>query len=134
MTTTLSLIVNGARSPAPRSISELKDAVVGVQAATTDYEAALVMKERGEIGGIEVYPFDRIEHAMADLEAGRIAAVMKVAPVATWLAAKHPGLHILAQVPADPQPLGIGFRKSETALLAAVKPRACRDAARRQPG
>ena len=45
---------------------------------------------------------------------------MKVAPVAAWLAAKSPDLLIVAQVPNDPQPLGIGFGKNQPALLAAV--------------
>jgi ABC-type amino acid transport substrate-binding protein len=120
LTTTLSLVVNGAKTPAIRSLADLKDALVGVQAATTDYDAAVVMQKRGEIGGIKVYPFDRIEAAMTDLEAGRITAVMKVAPVAAWLAAKRPNLRIVAQVPDDPQPLGIGFGKYEPALMAAV--------------
>jgi polar amino acid transport system substrate-binding protein len=91
-----------------------------VQAATTDYDAALVMQQRRELGSIKVYPFDRIEQAMRDLEAGRIMAVMKVAPVAAWLAAKSPDLRIVAQVPDDPQPLGIGFGKNQPALLAAM--------------
>jgi ABC-type amino acid transport substrate-binding protein len=120
ITTTLSLVVNAARTPAIRSLTDLKHASVGVQAATTDYDAALVMQQRGEIGSIKVYPFDRIEQAMRDLEAGRITAVMKVAPVTAWLAAKNPDLRIVAQVPDDPQPLGIGLSKSRPALLAAV--------------
>ena len=35
-------------------------------------------------------------------------------------AAKRPDLRIVAQVPDDPQPLGIGFGKNQAALLAAV--------------
>jgi ABC-type amino acid transport substrate-binding protein len=120
ITTTLSLVVNSAKTPSIRSLADLRHASVGVQAATTDYDAALAMRRRGEIGSLKVYPFDRIEAAMRDLEAGRITAVMKVAPVATWLAAKSPNLRILRQVPNDPQPLGIGFRKAGSVLVAAV--------------
>jgi ABC-type amino acid transport substrate-binding protein len=120
ITTTLSLVVNSAKTPAVRSLADLRHGTVGVQAATTDYDAALVMQKRGELGSIKVYPFYRIEQAMRDLEAGRITTVMKVAPVATWLAAKNPDLRILAQVPDDPQPLGIGLGKNQPALLAAV--------------
>ena len=120
MTTTLSLVVNGAKTPAIRSLAGLRDASVGVQAETTDYDAAVVMQQRGEISSIKIYPFDRIELAMRDLEAGRITAVMKVAPVAAWLAAKNPDLRVVAQLPNDPQPLGIGFGKAERALVAAV--------------
>jgi ABC-type amino acid transport substrate-binding protein len=113
-------VVNSVKTPAIHSLAGLRDATVGVQAATTDYDAAVAMQKRGEIGVVKVYPFDRIEAAMADLEAGKITAVMKVAPVAAWLAAKSPNLRIVAQVPNDPQPLGIGFAKSEPVLVAAV--------------
>jgi ABC-type amino acid transport substrate-binding protein len=120
MTTTLSLVVNREKTPAVQSIADLKDASVGVQAATTDYDAAIVMQKQGEIRSVKVYRFDRIEEAMADLEAGKIAAVMKVAPVAAWLAAKTSNLRIVAQVPNDPQPLGIGFAKKNSEMVMAV--------------
>jgi ABC-type amino acid transport substrate-binding protein len=120
MTTTLSLVVNRAKTPGIRSIADLKNASIGVQAATTDYTAAMVMQKEGEIRSVKVYPFDRIEEAMADLEAGKITAVMKVAPVAAWLAAKRHNLRIVAQVPNDPQPLGIGFAKKNLEMVMAV--------------
>jgi ABC-type amino acid transport substrate-binding protein len=78
------------------------------------------MQQRGEIGSIRVYSFAHIQDAMVDLAAGRITAVMKVYPVAAWLARQTPGLTIVAQVPDDPQPLGIGFANNNPALLAAV--------------
>jgi ABC-type amino acid transport substrate-binding protein len=120
MTTTLSLIVNAVKSPAIENLADLKDAAVGVQAATTDYDAAISMRQRGEIRVVKVYPFARIAEAITDLSAGRITAVMKVYPVAAWLTRKTPGLKIAAQVPDDPQPLGIGFSTGNPALLAAV--------------
>lgn len=120
MTTTLSLVVDAARSPQIRSAADLKDASVGVQAATTDYDVAVAMQKKGQIGSVKVYPFDRIGDAMTDLAAGRINAVMKVFPVAAWLARQIPGLRIVGQVPDDPQPLGIGFSKDNPGLRAAV--------------
>jgi len=120
MTTTLSLVIDSRRSPQIRSIADLKTASVGVQAATTDYDIALKMQQRGEIGSIRVYSFAHIQDAMVDLAAGRITAVMKVYPVAAWLARQTSGLTIVAQVPDDPQPLGIGFADNNPALLAAV--------------
>lgn len=120
MTTTLSLVVDGRRSPNLHSIADFKNASVGVQAATTDYDIAVRMQQRGEIGSVKVYPFARIQDAMVDLAAGRITAVMKVYPVAAWLTRQTPGLVIAAQVPDDPQPLGIGFRRDNLALLGAV--------------
>jgi ABC-type amino acid transport substrate-binding protein len=120
MTTTLSVIVNSARTPGIRSLADLKDATVGVQAATTDYNVAIGMQIRGEIKSVKVYPFDRIGDAISDLANGQITAVIKVYPVAAWLARKTPALGIVAQIPHDPQPLGIGFDKNNSGLLAAV--------------
>jgi ABC-type amino acid transport substrate-binding protein len=57
---------------------------------------------------------------MTDLAAGRITAVMKVYPVAAWLARQNPDLRIAAQVPNEPQPLGIGFKKDNPGVVAAV--------------
>jgi ABC-type amino acid transport substrate-binding protein len=120
MTTTLSLVVDGRRSPNMRRMADFRNASVGVQAATTDYDIAIRMQRKGEIGSVKVYPFARIQDAMVDLASGRITAVMKVYPVAAWLARQTPGLVIAAQVPDDPQPLGIGFRHDQPELLAAV--------------
>lgn len=120
MTTTLSLVVDSRRSPQIRGIADLRNASVGVQAATTDYDIAVRMRQKGQIGSVKVYSFARIQDAMTDLAAGRITAVMKVYPVAAWLARQTPGLSIVAQVPDDPQPLGIGFGKDNPGLLAVV--------------
>lgn len=120
MTTTLSLVVDRRLSPRLRSIADFKYASVGVQAATTDYDIAVRLQQRGEIGSVKVYPFARIQDAMVDLAAGRITAVMKVDPVAAWLARQRPGLVVAAQVPDDPQLLGIGFRHDNPGLLSAV--------------
>jgi ABC-type amino acid transport substrate-binding protein len=120
MTTTHSLIVDSFRTPGIQDLADLAGGTVGVQAATTDYDAAIVMQHRGQIKGVKVYPFDRIGRALTDLAAGRISAVMKVYPVAAWLAQRTPGLRIVAQVPDDPQPLGIGFNRNNPALATAV--------------
>jgi ABC-type amino acid transport substrate-binding protein len=120
MTTTLSLVINSSRTPQIRSLADLKDAEVGVQAATTDYDVAIAMQQRGEIAKVKVYPFDQIAGAMTDLAAGHITAVLKVYPVAAWLARRTPDMRILAQVPDDPQRLGVGFNKNNPELLAAV--------------
>jgi ABC-type amino acid transport substrate-binding protein len=120
MTTTLSFIVDGARSPAGMTLADLKGATIGVQAATTDYDAAIAMKRVGKVGMVKVYSFAQIDHAMADLTAGHIQSVMKVTPVAAWFVQRTPGLRILAAVPDDPQPLGIGFDKTSTTLVGDV--------------
>ena len=120
MTTTLSVVVNSIRTPSILGLADLKEATVGVQAATTDYNVTIGMQIRGEIKGVKVYPFDRFNDAIADLAIGQIAAVMKVYPAAAWLARHTPGLRIVAQIPHDPQPLGIGFGKNDPGLVAAA--------------
>lgn len=49
---------------------------------------------------------------MSDLAAGRITAVMKVAPVVLGLVRRTPGLRVIGHVPDDPQPLGIGCNRA----------------------
>lgn len=44
MTTTLSLVVDSSRSPAAMALADLKNATVGVQAVTTDYDVAVAMQ------------------------------------------------------------------------------------------
>ena len=119
LTTTLSLIVNAARANLT-GLSDLKSETVGVQAATTDYDAAVALQRQGAIAGIKVYAFARLPDAIKDLAAGRIGAVMKVRPVAEWSVRTTPGLRILCQVPDDPQPLGIGFAKRNGGLMDAI--------------
>ncbi len=101
-------------------MADLKGATVGVQAATTDYDAAIAMQQAGKIGTVRVYPFSRIGDAIVDLAAGHVDAVMKVFPVAAWFVRETPGLRILGQIPDDPQPLGIGFSRSDTRLVGVV--------------
>jgi ABC-type amino acid transport substrate-binding protein len=45
---------------------------------------------------------------------------MKVYPVAAYLTQRTPGLKIVAQVPDDPQPLGVGFSQNNQGLRDAV--------------
>jgi ABC-type amino acid transport substrate-binding protein len=116
MTTTLSLVVDTLRSANIRGLADLRGC--GCSGPSRNY--AISMQIKGEIKDVKVYPFDRIADAMTDLTAGRITAVMKVYPVAAWLARQTPGLRIVAQIPHDPQPLGIGLNKSNLRLVGAV--------------
>ena len=120
MTTTLSLIVDAARSPGMTGFADLKGRTIGVQAATTDDTTAVAMRRAGKIGNVRVYQFSQLTEAIADLRSGRIAAVMKVSPAASWFVRKTPGLRILGQIPDDPQPLGIGFNRANSPLVNAV--------------
>jgi len=120
MTTTLSLIINAQKKPQVKSLNDLKNLIVGVQAATTDFDIAKQMKEKGAIQGIKIYPFIDFNSAISDLVAGKIGAVMKVFPVAYYYVQQHPELKILAAIPNAPQPLGFGINKKNTGLVFAV--------------
>ena len=82
-----------------------------MQAATTDYDAAVAMERAGQIGGVKVYPFAQIGDAMKDLAAGRIGAVMKVYP-----GLLDKGLRIPGQVSDNPQSLSIGLNAAREGL------------------
>ncbi len=120
MTTTLSVIINKDKTPQIKSLTDLHDTIVGVQAATTDYDVAVKMQKKQEIKGIKIYSFKDFAIAINDLLAGKVGAVMKVFPVAYYYVEHHPELKILAPVPNDPQPLGFGFNQNNKELINAV--------------
>src|SRR5258708_24593980 len=74
MTTTLSLVIDSAKSPDIRGMAELRKATLGVQAAPTDYDVANVTLKRGEIGSLRVYAFDHIDRPLDDLAPRRVPA------------------------------------------------------------
>lgn len=102
------------------SLKNLKHRIIGVQAATTDFEVAKKMKTLGRIADIKVYSFKEFNTAVLDLLAGRIDALMKVSPVAQYYVGQHPNLAVLAIVPNDPQPLGFAVNKNNPKLLRAI--------------
>lgn len=120
MTTTLSLIINSSKTPSIHQIEDLKDQVIGVQAATTDQDIAEEMQKKGMIRGVKIYPFKEFDQAISELLSGQIGAVMKVYPVANYYVQRHPILRILASVPHAPQPLGFGFNRKNSQLLQAI--------------
>lgn len=118
--TTLSILINEKQSPKIRSINDLRNQIVGVQAKTTDYDIALQMWHQKKIKDIKVYPFANFREAISDLLAGKIGAVMKVYPVATYYTQLYPQLYILAEVANDPQPLGFGINPYNKTLLMTI--------------
>ncbi|CEG58551.1 ABC transporter substrate-binding protein [Legionella fallonii] len=120
MTTTLSIIINKEKTPQINSLTDLHESIVGVQAATTDYDIAVKMQKEQEIKGIKIYSFKDFSTAINDLRAGKVGVVMKVFPVAFYYVEHYPELKILAPVPNDPQPLGFGFNPSNKELMKAV--------------
>jgi ABC-type amino acid transport substrate-binding protein len=120
MTTTLSIVINAAKTPQVHLLADLHEQTMGIQAATTDLDIAKQMKSQGQLHGIKIYPFKYFDVAIDDLVAGKIGAVMKIFPVAYYYVQQHPELKILAAVPNDPQPLGFGMNKNNRGLMNAV--------------
>ncbi|WP_392538125.1 ABC transporter substrate-binding protein [Legionella sp. 227] len=120
MTTTLSIVINTKKTPQAKTIADLGNLTMGVQAKTTDFDIAKQMQKKGQIRGIKIYPFKNFNLAIDDLIAGRVGAVMKVFPVAYYYVEHHPELKILAPVPNAPQPLGFGMNQANQELVKAV--------------
>ena len=120
MVTVISIMVDKTNKPLITHVEQLKQQTIGLQAVTTDYDVAVKMQKRGEIAHIKIYPFANFDAALRDLMEGKIAAVLKIFPVAHYYEQRYPELKIIASVPNDPQPLGFGFNKKSNELVAAV--------------
>ena len=119
MTTTLSVLIDQRSSSSIQSLGDLKGKTIGVQAETTDQDIAQKMLKENQIAKMMVYPFANMDQAISDLEKGVIDAFFKVFPVAYYLAKTDSSLRVVAQIPNDPQPLGIAFNKKNSKLLEA---------------
>lgn len=75
MTTTLSLVLDSKRTPQIRSLAGLKEAAVGVQPATTDYDGAVTMQKRRQIKRIQVSLRPHQTGGLARKHPGLVAAV-----------------------------------------------------------
>jgi polar amino acid transport system substrate-binding protein len=114
-----SLVCNAARTPNIRSIDDLKGTVVAVQRGNTSQPVVERLKAEGRIGDIRVYPYDGILAMLDDLEAGRIAAVMKLAPVMHWLTRDRPHLAVVEEG-ITVEKIAISVRRGNTVLRQAL--------------
>jgi ABC-type amino acid transport substrate-binding protein len=92
-----SLVCNVARTPGVKSIDDLKGMVVAVQRGNTSEPVVEGLKAQGRIADIRLYPYDGILAMLNDLEAGKIAAIMKLAPVMHWLTRTRPTLRVVEE-------------------------------------
>jgi polar amino acid transport system substrate-binding protein len=92
-----SLVVNVAATPHVQSVDDLKGLVLAVQAGNTSQPVALRLKADGRVGDVRVYAYHDIATMLDDLDAGRIAAVMKLAPVMHWFVKSRPHLRVVQQ-------------------------------------
>lgn len=113
------LAVAGARTPAIRSTADLGGCTLGVQAGNTSQPVAERLRDEGRLGAVRVYPYHAIGAMLDDLEAGRIDAVMKLAPVLRWLLRGRPALGIAEERITDER-LAVAVARGNAALRGAI--------------
>jgi len=110
-----SLVCNIERTPQVRSIDDLADLVIGVQQGNTSAPVAQRLKTQGRVADVRIYPYHDIELMLGDLDAGKIGAVMKLAPVMHWFVRERPSLRVV-QVGITEELLGVCVRLNDEAL------------------
>jgi ABC-type amino acid transport substrate-binding protein len=114
-----SLVCNVERTPVVKSIDDLEGRVVAVQHGNTSQPVVERLKAAGKVAEVRLYPYHGIGDMLDDLEAGRIAAVMKLAPVMRWLTRDRPSLRVV-QENITAEKLGICVRRGNARLRAAL--------------
>jgi polar amino acid transport system substrate-binding protein len=114
-----SLVCNVARTPAIRSIGDLAGSVIAVQRGNTSQPVAERLKAEGKVAEVRIYPYDAIGSMLDDLEAGRIAAIMKLAPVMHWLTRDRPDLRVVEEG-ITTETLAVSVRRGNDALRQAL--------------
>lgn len=111
--------VNRRITPKIASPADLRGLTAGIQSGNTSEFVAQRWLADGTIAKIQYYPYDGIQKAFADLEAGRIGLVIKLFPVISWLTKDRADMEVMMQVPTH-EKLGVAFAKDNTALCDAV--------------
>ncbi|HVG50351.1 MAG TPA: ABC transporter substrate-binding protein [Xanthobacteraceae bacterium] len=114
-----SLVCNIARTPSIKSIDDLRGQVIAVQQGNTSQPVVEKLKAEGKVADVRLYPYDGIGDMLDDLEAGKIAAVMKLAPVMRWFTRARPALRVV-QEKITIEELGISVRRGNAALKEAL--------------
>ena len=85
------------RTPDVRSTDDLRGLTLAVQAGNTSGPVAERLAAQGRVAAVRRYPYDAIGIMLDDLGAGRIGAVMKLAPVLHWLTRDRPALEVVEE-------------------------------------
>ena len=99
-----------------KSLEDLKGKVVACQLGSTGDTAATAMK-----GLKEIKRYDKITEAFQELSVGRVDAVIMDAQVGGYYVAKKPGEYDVLKDVITEEPMGIGFKKEDKELRAAVQ-------------
>lgn len=99
-----------------KSLEDLKGKVVACQLGSTGDTAATAME-----GLKEIKRYDKITEAFQELSNERVDAVIMDAQVGGYYVAKKPGEYDVLKDVISEEPMGIGFKKEDKELRAAVQ-------------
>lgn len=99
-----------------KTSADLKDKVLGCQLGATGEQAAMKIQ-----GTKEVKKYDKITEAFHDLTAGRIDAVIVDGQVGGYYTKKEPNAFVILEEKLTKEPEGIGVRKADKKLNAAIQ-------------
>ena len=114
-----SLVCNVEKTPQVRSVDDLSGLVLAVQHGNTSEPVADRLKAAGRVADVRVYAYDAIGTMLDDLAAGRIGAVMKLAPVMHWFVRTRPSLRVVQEGITD-EKLGVAVKLGNEALAGAI--------------
>lgn len=114
-----SLVCNIERTPQVRSIDDLGGLVIAVQHGNTSEPVVRRLKDEGKVADVRIYAYRDMPNMLDDLEAGRIGAVMKLAPVMRWFTRDRPALRVVQERITE-ETLGVCVRRGNVDLRAAI--------------
>ena len=114
-----SLVCNTKATPHVRSIDDLGGMIIGVQHGNTSEPVAHRLKDEGRVADVRTYAYHDIGAMLDDLAAGKIGAVMKLAPVMRWLTRDRPALRVVQEGITDER-LGVAVGLGNEALRQAI--------------
>ncbi|MET0276801.1 MAG: ABC transporter substrate-binding protein [Pseudorhodoplanes sp.] len=92
-----SLVCNIEATPDLHSVDDLRGLVLAVQKGNTSEPVALRLKTEGLVADVRVYAYDGIGRMLDDLDAGKIGAIMKLAPVMHWFVRDRAKLRVVQE-------------------------------------
>jgi ABC-type amino acid transport substrate-binding protein len=114
-----SLVCNIEATPGVRSVDDLRGMVLAVQKGNTSEPVAFKLKSEGRIADVSVYPYRDIGRMLDDLDAGKIGAIMKLAPVMHWFVRNRPKLRVV-QEKITHESLAVAVAPGKDGLRAAI--------------
>lgn len=114
-----SLVCNVEKTPRVHSVDDLRGMIIAVQHGNTSEPVAHRLKAEGRVADVRTYAYHDIDKMLDDLEAGRIGAVMKLAPVMHWLTRSRPALRVVQEKITDER-LGVAVGLGNDELRQAI--------------